>query len=174
MRALKGDVVIRQGESGDVFYAVADGSFDIAMNDVYLRTAPRGDFFGEVALLANVTRTATVTATTDSQVLAIHRDPFLLAITGHETSHATATAYVVGLDTFEANVTDRNTIKHESLQLTHPAPDDSVLWENPHLCHTLCRVPHPVVQDRRQRTAAPPCQFAVVAEIERPDVPEAP
>lgn len=94
----KGEVVIRQGDSGDVFYAVADGSFDIAMNDVYLRTAPRGDFFGEVALLANVTRTATVTATTDSQVLAIHRDPFLLAITGHETSHATATAYVVGLE----------------------------------------------------------------------------
>lgn len=93
-----GEVVIRQGESGDVFYAVADGTFDIAMNDVYLRTAPRGDFFGEVALLSNVTRTATVTAAVDGELLSIHREPFLLAITGHESSHAAATAYVVGLD----------------------------------------------------------------------------
>ncbi|MGB8858464.1 MAG: cyclic nucleotide-binding domain-containing protein [Ilumatobacteraceae bacterium] len=97
-KVAEGDVVIRQGESGDTFYAVAGGDFAIDMNGVYLRTAPRGDFFGEVALLSNVTRTATVTATTDGELLAIHRDPFLLAITGHEGSHAAATAYVVGLD----------------------------------------------------------------------------
>ncbi len=94
----KGDVVIRQGDSGDTFYAVADGNFDIDMNGIFLRTAPRGDFFGEVALLANTTRTATVTAATNGELLAIHRDPFLLAITGHEGSHAAANAYVVGLD----------------------------------------------------------------------------
>ena len=94
----KGEVVIRQGDSGDEFFAVSDGDFDIDMNGVYLRTAPRGDFFGEVALLSNVTRTATVTAATDGELLAIHREPFLIAITGHEGSHAAANAYVVGLD----------------------------------------------------------------------------
>jgi CRP-like cAMP-binding protein len=94
----KGDEVIRQGDSGDVFYAIADGDFDISMNDVFLRTAGRGDFFGEVALLSNVTRTATVRASTDGELLAIHRIPFLLAITGHEVSHAEALAYVVGLE----------------------------------------------------------------------------
>jgi hypothetical protein len=94
----KGEVVIRQGDAGDTFYAVADGAFDIDMNSVFLRTAPRGDFFGEVALLSDVTRTATVTAAADGELLVIHRDPFLLAITGHEASHAAANAYVVGLD----------------------------------------------------------------------------
>ena len=98
VKIASGEAVIRQGDSGDVFYAVADGEFDIDMNGVYLRTAPRGDFFGEVALLTNVTRTATVRARTDGELLAIHRDPFLLAITGHEVSHAAATAYVDSLD----------------------------------------------------------------------------
>ena len=97
-KVTKGDVVIRQGDSGDVFYAVAEGEFDIDMNGVYLRTAPRGDFFGEVALLSDVNRTATVTAATGGELLAIHREPFLLAITGHESSLAAAAAYVVSLD----------------------------------------------------------------------------
>jgi len=94
----RGTEIIRQGDTGDVFYAVADGDFDILMNDVYLRTAPRGDFFGEVALISNVARTATVRARSDGELLAIHRDPFLVAITGHEVSHAAAVAYVVGLE----------------------------------------------------------------------------
>ena len=98
VKVTKGDVVIRQGDSGDVFYAVVDGNFDIDMNGVFLRTAPRGDFFGEVALLSNVTRTATVRAQTDGELLAIYREPFLVAITGHQVSHAAAHAYVVGLD----------------------------------------------------------------------------
>jgi CRP-like cAMP-binding protein/MFS family permease len=96
-----GEVVIRQGDQGDLFYAVIDGEFDIDMNGVYLRTAPRGDFFGEVALLSQVTRSASVRARTDAELLAIHRDPFLLAITGHEVSHEAATAYVASLDLAE-------------------------------------------------------------------------
>lgn len=98
VKVAQGDEVIHQGDSGDVFFAVADGEFDILMNGVFLRSAPRGDFFGEVALLANVTRTATVRARSDGELLVIHRTPFLLAITGHEVSHAEALAYVVSLD----------------------------------------------------------------------------
>ncbi len=97
-KVAKGDIVIRQGEVGDVFYAVAVGEFDIDMNGVFIRTAPQGDFFGEVALLHGSPRTATVTARTDGALLAIHREPFLVAITGHESAHAAATAYVVDMD----------------------------------------------------------------------------
>lgn len=96
-----GDVVIRQGEPGDRFYAVADGSFDVVMSGVHLRTVERGGSFGEVALLTDVPRTATVSATRPGHLLAIERDPFLLAVTGYEPSHAAAHAVISGM-TFEA------------------------------------------------------------------------
>lgn len=93
-----GEEVIRQGDEGDVFYVVVDGEFDISMNGVYLRTAPAGNFFGEVALLANTPRTATVQAKGPGDLLAIHRDPFLMAITGHEASNSTAMNYIFEMD----------------------------------------------------------------------------
>lgn len=93
-----GQEVTRQGDEGHVFYAVVDGEFDIVMNGVHLRTAPAGDFFGEVALLSDTRRTATVQARCPGELLAIHRDPFLVAITGHEASHSTAMDYITDLD----------------------------------------------------------------------------
>lgn len=79
----RGDAVVRQGDHGDRFYAVADGTFDVTVSGLHTRTLGRGDGFGEVALLADVPRTATVTALDDGLVLAVERDAFLLAVTGH-------------------------------------------------------------------------------------------
>jgi MFS family permease len=82
-----GDVVIRAGERGDRFYIVADGTLEIT--GVGLRaTADRGDYFGEIALLRDVPRTATVTALGDSRLYVLQRDDFLAAVTGHEAAHA--------------------------------------------------------------------------------------
>jgi hypothetical protein len=92
-----GAEIIRQGHEGDVFYVVSDGDFDVVMSGEHIRTARRGDFFGEVALLAGVPRTATVTTATGGSLLAIHRNPFLVAIGGHDLSHAIATDHVRGL-----------------------------------------------------------------------------
>ena len=85
-----GDVVIHAGDPGDCFYAVADGSFRIVRGGRPVDTAGRGDGFGEVALLADVPRTATVTAIGPGALLAIDRDAFLLAVTGHAPSHEAA------------------------------------------------------------------------------------
>ncbi|MFN8023420.1 MAG: MFS transporter [Acidimicrobiales bacterium] len=92
-----GTDVIRQGEAGDVFYVVADGEFDVVQSGRLVRTARRGSFFGEVALLAEVPRTATVTARTAGALLEVRRDPFLVAVVGHEAARAVASAHVLGL-----------------------------------------------------------------------------
>ncbi len=82
-----GDVVIRAGERGDRFYIVGSGMLEITAEG--LRTsADEGDYFGEIALLRDVPRTATVTALVDSRLYVLQRDDFLAAVTGHEAAHS--------------------------------------------------------------------------------------
>jgi MFS family permease len=81
-----GEVVIRAGDVGDRFYIVGDGELDIDAGGRH-RTAHRADYFGEIALLRDVPRTATVVATEDSQLLGLQRDDFLAAVTGHAAAH---------------------------------------------------------------------------------------
>ena len=83
--AAAGDVVIRAGDTGDVFYIVQQGEAEIDAGALKLR-ARNGDYFGEIALLRDVPRTATVTAVVDSRLQALPRDAFLSAITAHPAS----------------------------------------------------------------------------------------
>jgi MFS family permease len=77
-----GEVVIRAGDPGDRFYIVADGELEVVGDGLH-RTVEKGDHFGEIALLRDMSRTATVRAVTDSQLYALERDDFLAAVTGH-------------------------------------------------------------------------------------------
>jgi MFS family permease len=77
-----GDVVIRAGDPGDRFYIVAEGELEILTEPVHV-TARAGDHFGEIALLRDVPRTATVRAVVASQLYALERDDFLAAVTAH-------------------------------------------------------------------------------------------
>jgi MFS family permease len=87
-----GQVVIRTGEPGDRFYMVADGALEVT-NGVHAR-ARRGDFFGELALLRDIPRTATVVATTRSRLYALEREDFLAAVVGHSRVRAAGEAVV--------------------------------------------------------------------------------
>jgi MFS family permease len=77
-----GEVVIRAGDAGDRFYIVGGGELDIDAGGRHV-TAGRGDYFGEIALLRDVPRTATVTAAAESELYGLSREDFLATVTGH-------------------------------------------------------------------------------------------
>ena len=93
-----GTVLIREGDSGDRYYVMAAGAVSIAQGGVHLRdiTEP-GSGFGEIALLLDVPRTATVTTTAETVLFAIDRAPFLTAVTGHPEAMVAARAEVARL-----------------------------------------------------------------------------
>ena len=86
-----GDVVIQAGDTGDRFYIVRDGELDIDAGGHHT-TAHETDYFGEIALLRDMPRTATVKAAVDSNLYALQRADFLSAVTGHSAAHAAGEA----------------------------------------------------------------------------------
>jgi hypothetical protein len=78
-----GEVLIRQGDPGDAYYAIAAGELDAAQDGRWLGRFGRGEGVGEIALLRDVPRTATVTAFSAATVYRLDRDLFLTAVLGH-------------------------------------------------------------------------------------------
>lgn len=81
-RFSKDEVVMHEDARGDIFCLIQKGSVKITMispegKEIILNTMEAGDFFGEMALLDDEPRSATVIATADLEILTIWRDDFL-------------------------------------------------------------------------------------------------
>ena len=94
VRLASGEEVVRQGEPGERFYVIAQGELEVLVDGEVVRTQGPGEHFGEIALLRDVPRTATVHARGDVLLYALERDDFIGAVTGHPPSLEAADAVV--------------------------------------------------------------------------------
>jgi MFS family permease len=94
VEASPGEEIICQGEQGKRFYLIDRGEVKISIDGEVRHVQGEGGSFGEIALLREVPRTATVTATCPTRMMALERDSFIAAVTGHVRSHQAADAVV--------------------------------------------------------------------------------
>jgi MFS family permease len=82
VEAQAGETIVREGETGERFFLVVDGKVEFAVEGRTVGTASAGGQFGEIALLRDEPRTATVTALEDTYLFALAREDFLRAVRG--------------------------------------------------------------------------------------------
>ena len=91
-----GDDVFREGDAGDMFWVIERGTAVVTSGGRFLNELRAGDSFGEIALLRDVPRTATVAAANDSELVlqGVEHDDFIAAVTGHGDAAEVADAVV--------------------------------------------------------------------------------
>ena len=89
-----GSTVIREGDRGDRFYVVETGVLEVSVRGRLVRRLEPGEGFGEIALIRDVPRTATVTAINDVSLVGIDARPFVLALGGQPRSRTVADGLV--------------------------------------------------------------------------------
>jgi MFS family permease len=91
-----GTRVVTEGEPGDTYFAIADGELEVTRGAERLARLGRGDGFGEIALIRDLPRTATVTTVTDSLLYALDGDLFVETVTGNAAASRSAVTVVDG------------------------------------------------------------------------------
>ena len=89
--AAAGSAIIREGETADRFFVIVHGRVEVTQAGAHLRFEGPGEYFGEIGLLREVPRTATVTAVEDTELVSLSSDQFLGAVRG--TNESLSAAY---------------------------------------------------------------------------------
>jgi anti-sigma regulatory factor (Ser/Thr protein kinase) len=80
------ETIIREGDDADRFFLIAEGQVDVSVAHCHVATLGPGDYFGEIALLRHVPRTATIVAKDPVELYALTSEDFLSAVTSHHAS----------------------------------------------------------------------------------------
>jgi putative ABC transport system ATP-binding protein len=75
-----GETIIREGEIGEEFFLISDGTVDVIRGDQRIAGLAQGDFFGEVALISGEPRNATIVASDEVDVYVLAKDDFRNAL----------------------------------------------------------------------------------------------
>jgi len=76
MEYAKGSLIIKEGDIGSIVYVMEDGKVEVSRESKFLSVMSSGKLFGELAILYNCQRTATIKAATDCKLWAIERQCF--------------------------------------------------------------------------------------------------
>jgi hypothetical protein len=90
VEAPAGETIATEGQPGDQYFVVAAGELEVSIGGEYVRTLGPGDGFGEIALLHEGVRTATVACRSEATLYALQRAPFLDAVTGSRRAYRAA------------------------------------------------------------------------------------
>jgi CRP-like cAMP-binding protein len=85
-----GDVIVAEGDTSDLFYVIEGGWVEVTQGGRVLRQEGPGDVFGEIGLLRDVPRTATVTSVTATSLQTLSREDFLEALTDDQDARTAA------------------------------------------------------------------------------------
>jgi MFS family permease len=88
--AAAGTRLMTEGDEGDLFYVIAGGTIEVSRGGRRVAMLGPGDYFGEIALLHDVPRSATCVAATDAELFTLERERFVSAVSGHALSAAEA------------------------------------------------------------------------------------
>jgi len=91
-----GTEIFHEGDPGDQYYAVSTGQLSIVRQGELVQTVSRGQGFGEIALIRDVPRQATVTALSDALLYSLTKDVFVEMVTGHANASVVAGRIISG------------------------------------------------------------------------------
>jgi anti-sigma regulatory factor (Ser/Thr protein kinase) len=81
-----GETVIHEGDQGELFYLIADGRLDVSVDHRHVATLGPSQHVGEIALIREVPRTATIHAEESTKLYALTREDFVAAVGSHQAS----------------------------------------------------------------------------------------
>ena len=99
----QGSTVICEGDKADFYFVIAEGEVEVKYLGETVARLTRGEGFGEIALIRDIPRMATVLATRETKICCLRKELFILALTGHlPTSNAAVDVVVRRLDRLRA------------------------------------------------------------------------